>query len=249
MKIQGRLILSAHEIEERTATLLRLYRPDFFEYVLATPLIELTIFLAEKHGVIFDFNASLGFADNGERILGATNLKKRVVIVDKALKEDYNKFNFTLAHELGHLALHRKITFIRNESEGNEPTDTVKEVYREKSNFSTESEWLEWQANTYATALLMPELIVRKALRLKQQEKAIRNPGKIFVDDESWNKIIYRDIIVELSNFFKVSFTAIEYRLQKLNLIEYRIQGMRSISDIFESGDWVSPKGIDSSPF
>lgn len=247
MKILGRPRLSASEIEDKAATLLRLYRADFLDYIIPTPLIEISALLSRKYKVTFDFKASLGFSEAGERILGATNLKKWVILVDESLQKDQHKFNFTLAHELGHLSLHRKVTFINEESDFKNTGDTVQEVFNEKSSLSTEQDWLEWQANAYATSLVMPEIVFRNAVKLKQQEMGIGRRGKIFVDEQLCNKKAYYEIISRLSQFFQVSLTAIEYRLKKLDLVEFHFPGMKSISEILSSGDWASQD--KTSPF
>jgi Zn-dependent peptidase ImmA (M78 family) len=249
MIIQGRLILTEKEIEEKAKLLLKLLRPDFFDYVLPTDLLSIAKTLTEKHRTRFDFKATLGFSENGERILGATNLKKWVILVDESLQRDQHMFNFTLAHELGHLALHRKLVFVRAENEGYVSMDTVKEMLFEKTTPSTEFEWLEWQANVYAAALLMPEEIVRKALVIQQQEMGIRRMGKIFLDHQPKNNEDYLKLLSRLSSFFGVSIAAITDRLKKLDLIEYYIPGVQSINQILSSGDWMPSVTNDDSPF
>lgn len=249
MKVEGLSILCEVEIEERAATLLRQQREDYFDYVLPTQLLKLAQILTAKFKIVFDFNASLGFSETGERILGATNLKKWIIRVDQALQKDQHKFNFTLAHELGHLALHRKITFCNNEPLIQEPINTIIEVYSEKNTPKNELEILEWQANVYATVLLMPEKIIQKKLVLIQKEIGIRNPGKILIDDQYCNMSTYYNIISKLSDFFGTSSVAVEARLEKLNLIETNISGVSSISEILNSMNWSFKERNEYNPF
>ena len=148
------------------------------------------------------------------------------------MQEDEHKFNFTLAHELGHLSLHRHLIFDRNGEPARAPVETVKEIFNERGNLNTEEEWVEWQANAYATSLLMPASMIKKAVVKQQQELGIRNRGKIFIDNQACNQKDYFDILSRLSDFFKVSRTAVDYRLRKLELIDDRSRGAQFIGDI-----------------
>ena len=235
MRIEGRKILSSEDIEVKSAQMLAHFNPQILQYVQATPLMGLVTFLEQKHQIIFRFDDHLGFSDKGERILGAFNPKKRVIIIDASLKADEHKFNFTLAHELGHLALHRNIKLIFDDKYAEEPSETVNEKIGSKKTIKTEAEWMEWQANYYASALLMPKETFRAALILHQQELGISRVGKIFIDDQRSNQSDYWQLITMLSKFFKVSQTAIEIRLLKLGLVEDHRSGrsLKSILDDF----------------
>jgi Zn-dependent peptidase ImmA (M78 family) len=233
MHIEGRQILSAEYIEERTEQLLVHYNPNYFDYVKATPLMEIIDFLREKHQVIFRFDDYLGFSERGERILGATNPKKRVILVDASLKADEHKFNFTLAHELGHLALHRKLKIVYNDA-ADEGSETINERLGNSKNFKTEADWMEWQANYYASALLMPKQTFIAGLVLQQRELGISRVGKIFIDDQRTNQADYWKLLSMLSKFFRVSQMAVEIRLHKLNLIDDR-RNCKSLRGIIEN--------------
>jgi len=232
MRIEGRQILSAEFIEMRSEQLLTHFNPNIFDQVKATPLMDLADFLTQRHQVIFHFEEHLGFSENGARILGAFNLKKRVIIVDSSLKADEHKFNFTLAHELGHLALHRNLKIVYDdESDGS--SDTINERIGSSKHFKTEADWIEWQANYYASALLMPKQTFISGLIFHQRQLGISRVGKIFLDDQRRNQSDYRQLISMLSTFFKVSQTAVEIRLSKLGLVNDHRSGrsLRSILD------------------
>jgi hypothetical protein len=104
---------------------------------------------------------------------------------------------FTLAHELGHYILH-----VNNKNELF--VDNVKVMYRKQA-ASRIQKMQEIEANSFAAALLMPrKLIKQKIDKLKDEF--------FFLTDE--------EIIESLSNDFKVSTTAMTYRLINLKLIE-----------------------------
>src|SRR5882762_2138985 len=101
MRVEGIKQLSMEDIETRSELLLKLCRRDHLDYSLPTPFSKI-IEVLSANGVQFDFQRTLGFSDNGQRIIGATNLKKHIVLLDSSLKWGTHRFNFTLAHELGH---------------------------------------------------------------------------------------------------------------------------------------------------
>jgi Zn-dependent peptidase ImmA (M78 family) len=85
-----------------------------------------------------------------------------------------------------------------------------------------ESDWLEWQANYYASTLLMPKDTFKAALILSQQKIGISRVGKIFVDNQPANQADFYKLITMLSEFFKVSRTAVDIILKKMGLVEDR---------------------------
>lgn len=236
MRIEGRQILSAGYIEARSEQLLTHFNPKIFEQVKPTHLRDLADFLTRKHQVIFRLEEHLGFSENGERILGAFNPKKRIILVDRSLKADEHKFNFTIAHELGHLALHRNLKIVY-EDNSIEPTETINEKLGNSKHFKTEADWVEWQANYYASALLMPKQTFIAGLVLQQRQLGISRVGRIFIDDQRTNQSDYWRLISMLSEFFRVSQAAVEIRLLKLGLVDDHRNG-RSLKSIIDSLDF-----------
>lgn len=97
---------------------------------------------------------------------------------------------FTIAHELGHRLLH-----MNDESEFIDTTDNFRTVEFNKNKQWDKKRKQEWEANIFAAALLMNELLVREAW---QEEK----------DPES------------LAWLFQVSISAMVIRLTQLNLVD-----------------------------
>lgn len=104
---------------------------------------------------------------------------------------------FTIAHELGHYFLHTN-----NENELF--VDNVKVMYRKQAASRIEK-MQEIQANSFAAALLMPQMLLKKKIH------ELKDDLFLFTDEE---------IIDSLSKTFKVSSTAMTYRLINLKLIE-----------------------------
>ncbi len=230
MKINNLKKLNREQIENKSKDLLLYFDIDYFSKYVATPLIPITEFLNAKHEIIFKFDTTLGFNNFNYRVLGAFNPKKRIIIIDQFLKTDIQKFNFTLAHELGHLALHRNVIVKYDTNEEVTITETIQESNNSKGEKS-DAEWMEWQANTYAAALLMPLQILQIWLIKVQSSMGISMPEKIYVDNQPSNINKYLTVINKLSQIFNVSRTAVEYRLLKLQLVIDKRNSFKKLSD------------------
>jgi Zn-dependent peptidase ImmA (M78 family) len=115
---------------------------------------------------------------------------KTLIKVNSDIQFEERK-RFTIAHEIGHYLIHDKLNL---------------EVHDETSNTlnwfnATEQQAKkgiqEWEANDFASELLMPEDIIRKA---------------------TFKKKFTPDLAKELSERFKTSLTSIIYRLLSLNI-------------------------------
>ena len=108
-------------------------------------------------------------------------------------KEAPQRQKFTIAHELGHFVLHKDTPLFINKNE--------KILYRNSE--STTGELLkEKEANSFAASLLMPQLFIEEEIK--------KLPGGV-------------DPIFYLSDIFKVSTQAMNYRLNNLG---YSFLGM-----------------------
>jgi Zn-dependent peptidase ImmA (M78 family) len=211
--------------------LLTLFSPEYFKIVKPTPLLSIVDFLKKQYNIVFNFDVTLGFSLDNSRILGACNPTKRVIFIDPAVKQDEHKFNFTLAHELGHLALHRDIKIV-HELNDDSDAETIHENYSFKKELKSDSDWLEWQANFYASALLMPDDIFATELTIIQKKLGYR-VGKIYVDKQPCNQKSFYVVVNLLSDYFHVSKSAVEYRISSLKLIDD--QRRKSLSDYLKN--------------
>ena len=99
---------------------------------------------------------------------------------------------FTIAHELGHILLHRDETFHVDER----PAIRFRD---EESSLATSADEIE--ANQFAAELLMPEFLVKKEVQKLDDE----------IDSE--------DAITELADRFAVSEQAMTLRLSRLGIL------------------------------
>ena len=129
-------------------------------------------------------------------LLGVAEYQSNIIWLNKSLDcyEDYNlsdegRLNFTLAHEIGHFILHKKLY------ENDDFTDFHNET-------NPIGKRIEIQANIFAEMLMMPsKLICQK-----------------WQNDFSYIENNHQKIS-EMMKFFKTSREAMEIRLRNLNLI------------------------------
>lgn len=133
------------------------------------------------------------------------------IILNSILADDIkqqNRYQFTLAHEIGHWILQRKellydenqislFDTIQDLSEKDSIQCLNRFVNPEYNTLITDLDWLEWQANYFASAILMPKIIFLKELSKLD-----------FCTEE--NRIL------ELSKIFGVSKQAVRNRINSL---------------------------------
>lgn len=114
------------------------------------------------------------------------------MLIDASLLEDeklYGRLRFTLAHELAHYLIHKRIFC---------GTGTAAALY----NNDTDEDATEWQANYLAKAILMPNGQIKRCFY------ALRPVCKS-----------RKDFIEQMSGIFEVSKQAMEIRLKDFGLI------------------------------
>lgn len=142
--------------------------------------------------------------------------KAGTIVIDSRLLESgmEDQYKFTMAHESIHGMLHK--AFFDHFLGQITMSDQLEPLIRcrkagpvRKKNWRdwTELDWMEWQANTGASALLMPAPAVKII-----SEKA-RGFGY-------WGMSHARVCIEEMRRVFKVSHSVAAYRLQSLNLLD-----------------------------
>jgi Zn-dependent peptidase ImmA (M78 family) len=123
---------------------------------------------------------------------------------------------FTLAHELGHYFLSHG-RYMTRESIQSRDIDQSQLITIPKG----EIERLEWQANTFASCLLMPRNEFNTVLNLLIKHHEIRNRGHgvLYLDGQRDNVDNFWKIATALSKYFRVSLTATRLRMKALNLL------------------------------
>lgn len=172
-----------------------------------------------------DLGLSLGYVDLDRRlgtrgVLGAIFVDRRLILIDERLLDEgqEGRLSFTCAHEIGHWALHRDLA-----ATGHPRTSAPRILCRE----SDADLPLEWQANYFASCLLMPEDPLRKTferlygdspLKIYNYESAYCGP--LGFDPCVVNWPLIAEAAIETGRFTNVSRQAMIIRLQQLGMIE-----------------------------
>ncbi|MFY0995875.1 MULTISPECIES: ImmA/IrrE family metallo-endopeptidase [Pseudomonas] len=123
---------------------------------------------------------------------------------------------FTLAHELGHYYLGHGAYLTRERLHASDM-----EQYDSDRIPRSDVGRLEWQANAFASFLLMPTMKLLERLALLTVIYNIRNRGHglLYLDHQPVNYRSFRLVSDNLSHHFHVSKTAIRLRLSRLGLL------------------------------
>lgn len=159
------------------------------------------------------------FDENGNEILGKADFSNKKITIyshDRITRE-----RFTISHEVGHFYL-RHDKFLLAES-------IVKQdlFIGAKNTNKSDIDKLEYQANYFASCLLLPKEIFLNKTDEFRNIFDIRNKGHgdIYVDDQGCNLSDFHKISSALSDFFQVSAEAVEIRLKTLKkLVDKRQQ-------------------------
>ena len=147
---------------------------------------------------------------------GTMPVARHTILVDKALYDPdmENVFRFTFAHECGHALLHGRfcsspenMKVYASQEKGYVIRDTKENVSsKDGYRLHTERDWLEWQANAFASAVLLPKSLVLETARI------IKRGCSSDVE-------YYTQCHLTLSDVFKVSRTAAFYRMKGLGIL------------------------------
>lgn len=149
------------------------------------------------------------------------SVKAGTVIIDNSLLADNqeHRYRFTAGHEASHGILHSAY-FAQLAKKNISATDIMPvvqcradstRVHRNTSRMKTDADWMEWQANSLSSSILMPRSMVIKAARRAEQRSCSANAA-----------------LEAVIRTFNVSNDAAYYRLQELNLVPQRSKVHRS---------------------
>lgn len=205
--IDGYEILSAREIEDRTQKIL-------FSYNGLKSPIEINEFARYVHST---YGVEICFETYPKNIKGFFDPQNNKIGVN--VQQFSVSKPFVLGHELGHYFLHRNLK-LNGEIYGNYE-DAEFDVQSGKHELKNLRNWIEWQANAFAIALLLP-INMLKAELYRYRFDVLRisnNPQRIYVDDQKGNIKDYRATINHLSFFFNASKTLVRNRLKSLGIL------------------------------
>ena len=113
------------------------------------------------------------------------NKEKNEIIINESIKGEKQE-TFTLAHEFGHLVLHKEACI--NEYNSLEYINSMGSVYnslRKKWDIVDDKGFMEYQANTFAAEFLLNKKIFIRELVKIQKEIGVRILGYVFKDNQN----------------------------------------------------------------
>ena len=130
------------------------------------------------------------------KLFGKTDFQKNIIVINSRLKHDEHRYRFTIAHEIGHLLLHRKL---HSNFEETEISQNI--IYKEKLSSKVK---MEYQANLFAEHLLMPYESFKLAFAyFLTKENITKVP--IYVDSQRCNVALCYKLCSFLGDKFNVS--------------------------------------------
>lgn len=232
--------LSRNQIDLKAEELLEWFDPKRLQEPSLSPVAEIAQRMTKEFGVRFIFTEPLGETSHGKKILGSCHFPSRTIQVDPLLLSNGPRFNFTLAHEIGHLILHRKLKldFEELDTPIGHIQDGRSHIRVSRHRPRTARDWLEWQADYFASALLLPRATVRQAIATKQAELGVnRRIGVLYLDGQPLNRYTYQMVIHHLLFVYQASRTVVNIRLKHLGLLEDRQNfSVRHITQLLRDG-------------
>lgn len=225
--------LSRAYIEDFASAVLEQYNPDYRTVPQGLDVYDFTENFMEL-GMDFQnlsqdqsvlgltvFNDGICYVWNDDLTLKTPiKVKNGTVILDKSLLDQRcdGRERFTVLHECSHQILHRSIfSMPKPDVQSGILTCAQRDISSERMQLVTSRDWIEWQANTLAAAILMPLEAVKHLFfeRIGVSQSGSQAPyGMTF----GLNLIVF-----DMSNVFGVSMQAMKIRLLQLGLIKDRV--------------------------
>lgn len=168
---------------------------------------DITNLISDKYGVQIVLNAELR---DGE--LARYDIPNNTIQIAKSLDFDSPRWRFTVAHESGHIVLHKELLQSHQIEELCDDDNIVASNDITDSLMDQEYKRLEIQANKFASCFLMPMLPLAYHFTLSKDRNNIRLPW-LFLDDQPCNIADCENVFSDLSAIFGVSKESIKYRL------------------------------------
>lgn len=203
--------LEKEEIESKSLEILELHQNDS----VMSPIEKICSELNDNGSLEIKFVDDLGADSTGFEILGKVQFDPDKIFIKKG-QENYHRKRFTIAHELGHYFLNHE-KYLEGEFYSQKDEE---ENYLNSIN-SLDIKRLEWQANYFASCLLLPrEQFLKEFFKLYEKENLVdKSFGILYVDNQSCNLDTFYRLTNQLRSMFQVSRQVIEIRLKEENIM------------------------------
>lgn len=225
-KIEGLKQFSAQQIQNIANTFLNEFDSSILAGAYKLDLKQLTNYLEKKYQLKVEYVNLLN--NDGTKLLGYFDSQSNKILIDYTIVGT-ERFPFTLAHEIAHFVLHRNLKM--NQTVYNNFKDSAHNIFTQQYELKNDKNWIEWQANNFASAILMPHTsILARLIEVQRRMGVSRNQGTIYVDHQEQNRKDFHTYIDYLSNHFGTSKQSVEYRLKSLGIIKTPKQVKRNFA-------------------
>jgi Zn-dependent peptidase ImmA (M78 family) len=216
-KVAGLKNYSRKAIEEIANSLNNEIDNTTLKFTLRTPIEKIINFLKDNYNLQFDFQGIIN-QYSGKSILGYFDVATNTIKIDLSVVNT-ERFAFLFAHEIGHFILHRELKI--NQQVYDKFQDSEYNFVSNKYLLNNYKNWIEWQANEFASCLIMPNNSFYTRLIAIQKHLGISRTGHIYLDDQPINRRDFGEITTYLVEHFNTTYTSIIYKLEGLDLITY----------------------------
>lgn len=220
-------VLTRCQIETAAEQILEFYMPDALtsqspsniEFLIENAFhLQLEIQTLQPDGAILGETI---FKDGYREVYNDDNfnpkfieVKTGTIILDASMSDMMEtRTAFTEAHELGHWLLHKR--FYGSTTKRACHSLRYQRMYFPHHQAKTPIEWTEWQANTFAAAILLPRPALRSTLREFLDKNKVS--WKRLVDfTEYKNRVKYSELLDGIARTYNVSKETARLRMNKL---------------------------------
>ncbi len=146
-------------------------------------------------------------------MVGCTSADMKYIYVDQSVADSReSRFRFTLAHEIGHVWLHKE-AFTNLREDAPEPGEWRAFIRGIPSAIYSS---MEWQANTFAGLVLVPSSCLRRGFdqSVGAIRKMMKSPALKRVPKQQITEIAWEELTTRLAAHFSVSEAVIHRRLE-----------------------------------
>lgn len=240
-KNNGMPVLSKADIEQLAEIVISDYKPDMIDKPKALDVEHFLEFYADLQMDYQDLTHNqsilgmLVFNDGNVPVYDAANNKAKMIPVDEGTvlidnsllnEEQLRRGRFTMAHEAGHWLLHRQMYIIDKNQVSlfdDMPNGRTTSIKCRKSDIEstkrkkllTDDDWMEWQADYLASALLMPKKSFINEI-IRHSEKAGMDQYVFDIGIDSKYNAWVDNVITKVADSFEVSLTSAIIRINNL---------------------------------
>lgn len=246
LKRSSREYLSREDIARRAEAMLFATLGDRVDLRKPAPLKRLLDVFTAQQWLSFSRDDDLGRLPGGQKIYGEFTVNPLRIFIDRSVAEWSSRFRFTLAHEIGHFVLHRRMIGPGRYIDRTQlPADSAAQMkYREMATLS-DLGWAEWQANEFALALIMPlSAAINSVFNVQRELGIVRNLGIIYLDHQPQNRVDCGLILSRLRQEYQVPMVMLRRRLRYLGILkdwrpDRRKSQLRQLGSLFSADEEV----------